>query len=93
MEKRLHVRHALNEALTRRGGNIGYAVAPAFRGRRFASAMMQQGLEFCRGLGFKKVLVTCTEANVPSWKIIESFGGILENTIFDADEDENVRRY
>ncbi|CAN5433684.1 GNAT family N-acetyltransferase [soil metagenome] len=90
---RLHVRHELNEALTQRGGNIGYAVAPAFRGRRFATEMMSQGLDFCRSLGFKKVLVTCTEANVPSWKIIEHFGGVLENTVNDVEENELVRRY
>ena len=90
---RLHVRHELNEALTKRGGNIGYAVAPAFRGRKFATEMMQQGLDFCRGLGLKKVLLTCADANVPSWKIIEHFGGVLENTVVDPEDGETVRRY
>ena len=90
---RLHVRHELNDALLRRGGNIGYAVAPAFRGRKFATEMMKQGLEFCRGLGLKKILVTCTDANVPSWKIIEHFGGALENKVLDPEDGEIVRRY
>lgn len=90
---RLHVRHELNEALTHRGGNIGYAVAPAFRGRRFATEMMSQGLDFCRSLGLRKVLLTCSEANAPSCKIIENFGGVLENTIVDVEENEKVRRY
>lgn len=90
---RLHVRHELNENLMRRGGNIGYAVAPAFRGRRFATEMMAQGLDFCRSLGLKKVLVTCSESNVPSWKIIEHFGGVLENKIYDDEDQEEIRRY
>jgi predicted acetyltransferase len=90
---RLHVRHELNEWLLRRGGNIGYAVAPAYRGRRIATEMMAQGLDFCRGLGLEKVLVTCADANTPSWKIIEHFQGLLENTITDAEDGERVRRY
>lgn len=90
---RLHVRHQLNASLLKRGGNIGYAVAPAFRGRKFATEMMAQGLEFCRNLGLEKVLVTCADDNTPSWKIIESFSGILENTFHDEEDDEFVRRY
>lgn len=90
---RLHIRHELNDALLRRGGNIGYAVAPAFRGRRFATEMMQQGLAYCRLLGMKRALVTCSDSNIPSWKIIEHFGGQLENTIYDEEDKESVRRY
>lgn len=90
---RLHIRHELNERLTRRGGNIGYAVAPAFRGRKFATEMMSQGLDYCRLLGLRRVLVTCGDENVPSWKIIEHFGGVLENKIFDDEDGKSVRRY
>lgn len=90
---RLHVRHRLNAGLLRRGGNIGYAVAPAFRGRKIATEMMAQGIDFCRKLGLDKILVTCTDANVPSWKIIENFGGVLENKFFDEADQETIRRY
>ena len=90
---RLHVRHSLNEALTRRGGNIGYAVAPAFRGNKYATQMMAQGIDFCRGLALKKILVTCADSNVPSWKIIEHFGGVLENTFLDDEDNALIRRY
>lgn len=90
---RLHVRHQLNEGLLRRGGHIGYSVAPAFRGRKFASQMMEQGLAFCRQLGIDKVLLTCADKNEASWKIIENFGGVLENKFFDEDDQETIRRY
>lgn len=91
---RLHIRHRLNEALTRRGGHIGYAVAPAFRGRKIATNIMAQGLEFCRkNLGLDKILVTCADTNVPSWKIIENFGGVLENKFFDDEDQATIRRY
>ena len=90
---RLHVRHRLNEGLLRRGGHMGYSVAPAFRGRKYASEMMAQGIEFCRSLGLKEILLTCSDENVPSWKIFENFGGVLENKIFDEEDKETVRRY
>ncbi len=91
---RLHVRHELNEALIRRGGNIGYAVAPAFRGNKFATQMMAQGIAFCRDeLRLKKILVTCADSNTPSWKIIENFGGRLENIFLDDEDQSLIRRY
>ena len=90
---RLHIRHRLNEHLLRRGGHIGYAVAPIFRGRKFATQMLKQGLEYCRSLGIDKVLITCADKNEPSWKTIENSGGVLENKIFDDEDQEIIRRY
>lgn len=55
--------------------------------------MFKLGLEYCKNLGIKKLLITCADSNIPSWKIIENFGGILENKIFDSTKNENVRRY
>jgi predicted acetyltransferase len=90
---RLNIRHKLNEGLSRRGGHIGYAVAPVFRGKKFATEIMKQGLEYCRALGLEKILLTCADSNIQSWKIIENFGGILENTFQDDEDNELVRRY
>lgn len=90
---RLSVRHRLNEQLRHRGGHIGYSVAPAFRGKGYASEIVRLGIPFCRSLGIQDILVTCADGNVPSWKIVEKQGGVLENTVWDEVEQESIRRY
>lgn len=90
---RCSVRHALNERLRRRGGHIGYAVAPPFRRRGFAREILRQGLAYCRGLGLDEVMITCDDDNVGSWRTIEGVGGTLVETAWDADSAATIRRY
>jgi predicted acetyltransferase/8-oxo-dGTP pyrophosphatase MutT (NUDIX family) len=90
---RFNIRHRLNAYLFERGGHIGYSVSPAQRKNGYASQMFQQGLNYCKKLGMRKLLITCADQNVPSWKIIEKFGGSLENRILDTAKNELVRRY
>jgi predicted acetyltransferase len=90
---RLSVRHDLTEGLRKRGGHIGYSVAEPFRKSGFATEMVRQGLDYCRTLGLKSLLVTCADDNVPSWKIIEKFNGQLENRVWDETDQEMIRRY
>lgn len=88
---RASIRHELNEFLYNYGGHIGYGVRPAYRKRGFASQILIQSLEFIRELGVKEVLVTCSEDNVGSYKVIEAHGGVLENRV--DFESEVKRRY
>ena len=94
---RLHLRHRLNEALTVRGGHIGYAVNPPSRGKGFATAMLKLGLRRAAELGIDRVMITCAESNVGSWIAIEramkEFGGILESTFVDQKDGQKVRKY
>lgn len=90
---RVSIRHRLNAHLERRGGNLGYAVAPRFRRQGYAVEMTRQAIGYCRGLGLGRVLVTCADHNVASWKVIESFGGKLESQVFDDEAKEMIRRY
>ena len=90
---RLSVRHVLNDYLRKRGGHIGYAIAPRFRKKGYATEMVRQGIAFCRGLGLSEVMITCLDTNVPSYKIIESFGGRLQDTVWDEEDSEMRRRY
>jgi predicted acetyltransferase len=39
------------------------------------------GLDACRALGLTRILVTASDNNAPSCRIIEKLGGILENTV------------
>lgn len=90
---RLSVRHTLNDSLRKRGGHIGYAVAPKYRKKGYATEIVRQGLDFCKSLGISKVMVSCSDDNVPSWKIIEKFNGQLEDKVWDEQAKEMIRRY
>lgn len=90
---RFNIRHELNTYLLERGGHVGYSVGLRHRKKGFATEMFRQGLKFCQKLGLEKILITCADQNTPSWKIIEKFGGSLENRIFDKEHNEFVRRY
>jgi predicted acetyltransferase len=90
---RMSIRHALNNSLKTYGGHIGYAVAEKFRKNGYASEMMRQTLPICANLGLTKILATCDDTNIPSIKIIEKFGGKLEETIWDEKHKRFTRRY
>lgn len=88
----LQIRHALNEALARVGGHIGYGVAPAHRRRGYATAMLTQALPMCRALGLTRVLITCDKSNAASARTAMRCGGALEDEIIE--ENGNiVQRY
>jgi predicted acetyltransferase len=84
---RIAVRHELTESLRRKGGHIGYDVRPTARRRGHATAMLAAALPYARELGLDRVLITCDEDNVGSWKVIEANGGEME---FAGD---GIRRY
>jgi predicted acetyltransferase len=77
----IQIRHHINNPnLIETGGHIGYGICPSERRKGYA-----------RKIGLSRLLVTCKEANVGSWKVIESNGGEFERTTFD--EGQLARRY
>lgn len=90
---RVSIRHELNDFLLERGGHIGYSVSPKFRQMGYATEMFRQALVFCKSLNLSRVLITCADENEASIKIIEHFGGILENKVWDESNSEHLRRY
>ena len=98
---RVAIRHALNAALMRKGGHIGYVVVSEFRQRGYATRMLRIALEVARTrLGLTRVLVTCDDDNIASIRTIEKNGGVLENVVHAAatttgkpDLEKPFRRY
>ena len=74
---RVSIRHELNDSLREIGGHIGYDTVPRFRGRGVATEMLRQSLPIARELGITRALVTTTEDNLASARVIEKNGGIL----------------
>jgi predicted acetyltransferase len=76
---RLAIRHRLTPGLREAGGHIGYDVRRSVRGRGHATRMLRVALPVAHDLGIESALVTCDEDNVPSRKVIEKNGGVLED--------------
>jgi len=86
------LRHELNDHLLEVGGHIGYSVRPGARGHGIAQEALRQMLEVARERGLEQVLVTCSETNPASARVIEANGGVYEDTRVDGEGDP-TRRY
>ena len=87
------VRHRLNDALRLHGGHVGYYVRPAFRRRGLARRALLEALEFLRGLGETRALVTVDEHNAASIGVVESCEGVLADTVFLEEHGVRAGRY
>jgi predicted acetyltransferase len=76
----LAMRHELNEWLLNEGGHIGYSIRPSRRQQGHAARALGLALDEARAIGLDRVLVTADEENVPSWRAIETNGGVLEDS-------------
>ena len=83
----------LTDYLLHYGGHVGYAVRPSCRLRGYATEILRHGLELSREFGFSKILAVCDEDNVASERVIVKNGGVLENELFDEEENVMVKRY
>lgn len=76
---RVSIRHDLNDFLLEEGGHVGYAVAPQFRRRGYATQILRESVRRLAALGVDRVLVTCDDGNIASARTIERCGGVLED--------------
>lgn len=92
----INIRVKLTERLLKFGGHIGYGVNPKYWKMGYGTKMLALALEKYGDLIEEdKILITCDEDNIGSYKIIEANGGVLEN-IVEAEEDGDIfplRRY
>ncbi|RZA27178.1 MAG: GNAT family N-acetyltransferase [Proteobacteria bacterium] len=88
---RVSLRHELNDSLRIRGGHIGYGVVESWRGQGIASAILGHTLGIARKMGLKEVMLSCSDDNPGSFKVIEKCGGTLER-VFEY-EGALVRNY
>jgi predicted acetyltransferase len=84
---RIAIRHRLTDRLRRAGGHIGYDVRPSARRWGYATKMLKDALTVARSLGITTALLTCDIDNLPSRKVIERNGGVLQ------DQHEGKQRY
>jgi predicted acetyltransferase len=89
----LQIRHTLTDFLLHFGGHIGFDVAIDERRKGYGKAILGLGLEKCKVLGLKRVLVTCKDKNLASRKCIMANGGVYEDTKYWKAEKENIERY
>ena len=71
------VRPFLTEALRKAGGNIGYGIAPTFRGKGYGKELLRLLLNEAKEMGIDKVLVTILLDNIASQAVAIANGGVV----------------
>lgn len=88
----IHIRHRLNEALTLRGGHIGYVIRCGEWGKGYGTQMLKLALEKAKAMGLEKVLITCDEKNIASAKVMEKNECVYADTVT-CDDGSRTKRY
>lgn len=79
------IRHRLNDALSIRGGHIGYVIRFSEWGKGYGTKMLGLALDKARLMGLTRVLITCDEANNASARVMEKNGCLYEKTFICED--------
>ena len=87
------LRHRLVPALEHHGGHVGYAIRPSERGKGYGTRLLALTLDKAREIGLDRVLVTCDTDNIPSVRVIEANGGVLEDQLISNRSGKMISRY
>jgi len=90
------IRHKLTESLLHFGGHIGYGVRVKKWKQGYGTILLQQALEYAfKVIKLDEILITCSDNNIGSYKVIEKNGGVLQDKIINIiNGDERLtRRY
>jgi predicted acetyltransferase len=69
------VRYPITPSLEQYGGHIGYHVHPQHRGHGIATFALREALEILAAKGGSEALLTCSDTNHASIRVIENCGG------------------
>ncbi len=75
------LRHFLTDALRVAGGNIGYGIAPKYRGRGYGKRLLALLLQKASELGIEKALVTVHAGNLASRAVALANGGVEQGEV------------
>jgi predicted acetyltransferase len=78
---RVSIRHSLNDTLLKEGGHVGYDIRPSKRKMGYGTKILELALPIAKELGINKVLLTCKDSNIGSYKIMEKNGAVLQDKI------------
>ncbi len=71
---RIRLRVGWSEDVIRYAGHVGYAVAPAHRGRRYAERACRLIIPLAKRHGMTSLWITCQPDNAPSRRTLERLG-------------------
>lgn len=71
------IRHFLTDALREAGGNIGYGIAPEYRGKGYGKELLRLLVGEAGKYGLDKVLVTIQKDNAASQAVALANGGVI----------------
>lgn len=63
------------------GGNIGYTVYVPYRGNHTAAKACMLLFEVARGMGLKRLIITCNPDNIASYKTCQRCGCVLKEIV------------
>lgn len=88
----LEIRHHIDHPnVSEVGGHIAYGIRPSARRQWYAKKMLALWLQEAQKLWLQKVLITCSDDNIWSYKVIEANGGVFER--FSEKDGIKKRRY
>ena len=88
IDLRHHIDHPV---LSVWGGHIGYSVRASQQRKGYGTEMLRLLLPMAAERGLKRVLITCTDGNIGSEKIIRKNGGVYEKSV--TVEGETIKRF
>lgn len=75
------IRHRLNWHLEKHGGHVYFVVRPSWRGKGYGKKILRKAIPIINYLGIDRALITLDPANETAIHIVESCGGVFEDTL------------